>query len=143
MTRETHSQPQFETVIEDHRRLRELLELIRATLARRDHSVHRLADLLTDLMDDLRMHFDHEEKGGYLEDALALAPHFAMQASRLVNEHGEFLLMVREMQHATANDEWDALKTRFQDFSHRFEAHEASENRLVQDAMLRDIEAED
>jgi hemerythrin len=143
MTRETHSPPQFETVIEDHRRLRELLELIRVTLARRDRSVHRLADLLSDLMDDLRVHFDHEENGGYLQEALALAPQYATRASRLVNEHGEFLLMVREMQHATAKDEWDALRAQFYDFSHRFGAHEADENRLVQDAMLRDIEAED
>ena len=143
MTHETLRQPALETVIEEHRRLRDLLDLIRNALDRRDRSAYRMANLLADLEVDLVSHFEHEEHGGYLQEALALAPRFARQASRLVAEHGEFLEMVREMRQATDEHDWEAVRRRFRDFVCRFGAHETDENRLVQDAMLIDIEAED
>jgi len=143
MTSQAQRHEHFEGIVEEHRRLRELLELISTSLTRRERSVYRLASLLEDLEGHLRSHFEHEERGGYLEEALALAPHFANRAARLVGEHSQFLQMVREMHDATSDCGWEAVAGHFQDFTHRFVEHEADENRLVQDAMLRDIEAED
>jgi hypothetical protein len=145
MTTSTRQHEHFEGIVEDHRRLRELLGLIGESFSGRDRNVHRLMSLLVDLEGDLLAHFEYEEHGGYLEEALALAPHFSNRAARLVSEHNQFLRMVREMHDGVGESawEWEIVRDQFRTFAYRFLNHESEENRLVQDAMLRDIEAED
>jgi hypothetical protein len=145
MTSPTRQHVHFEEIVEDHRRLRELLGLIGESLSRRDRSVYRLTSLMESLEGHLLAHFEHEEHGGYLQDALTLAPHFSNRAVRLMREHTQFLQMVREMHDGIGDSawEWEVVRDQFRSFAHRFLNHESEENRLVQDAMLRDIEAED
>jgi hypothetical protein len=137
----------FDAVLAEHRRLHELVEQIEATLSRPHPSHSSLSRLLETLSESLRGHFEHEERGGYLSEALSAAPQWSALAVRLLDEHAGFLISAERMRRgvnvAAATGDWSDLANAFADFERRFDEHETAENRLVQDAMLRDLEAED
>jgi len=106
------------------------------------------ARLLDELIDAVIAHFAHEEEGGYYLHVVEKAPWRASVVDELKNQHGELLRMIvriavaarKENQSAESRE---AVQRDFGDFLKRCSAHEAEENRLVQEVYLLDIAAAD
>jgi hypothetical protein len=132
----------------DHASLRQLLQAVAATIERQAARSVAVADMVVEAADRVLAHFRHEEDGGHLAQAVDAAPHLAVQAHGLLDEHEDLAARLGELRrHATAAvgsaDWWKRLGELFQRFLARFEAHEEAENRLLQLAYNEDIAAED
>ncbi len=89
-------------------------------------------------------HFEYEEAGGYLADALAAAPRLTRRAQRLRNQHGEFLTKLAELAERTREagkspGTWKSLARTVRKFTHELRHHEHQENTLVHDAFMDDL----
>jgi hemerythrin len=138
----------FDSIIEEHRQLRAVLDRIQAALARKRDSLSRVVALFDELETYLLAHFAHEERGGYFAEVLVLSPGLRGKVEQLERQHPQFMRMIRELRAAAADGQssdvwWLYLGERFEDFAHRFVEHETDENHLVQEAFLRDMAAED
>jgi ABC-type transporter Mla subunit MlaD len=132
----------------EHQELRRLLHALQPALGS-DHpwsreSARELQARLQDLETCLQRHFAQEESGGYLEEALALAPRFSAQASRLLAQHAELLGKLRQaLEQAFAAVEspaaWQDLQFKTTTFIKELLAHEADENKIVQRAFNTDL----
>ncbi len=96
------------------------------------------ADLL------LKAHFAFEEAGGYLSDALAVAPRLSQRAASLQRDHRRlttlFAKLAKFAQGMREGDEnWERLGVAIGDFSRELQLHDLEENRLVQEAYLDDL----
>lgn len=140
----------IEGVRADHLELRalvrgveRLLDAARAASWGRSEA-HELLLALENLGSHLREHFAEEEEGGYMEEALALAPRFGAQAQRLLSEHPVMLeQMARLMElarhcceHSQAGPELDRL---LREFFATLRAHDAAENKIIQEAFNTDL----
>ena len=147
MTKSPSHRSEFESVLEEHRHLRDLIRLLQLSVLHPHPNVSVTRRLLDDLDTSLRTHFEHEEHGGYLHDAVSAAPHFASLAICLLEEHVDLLSTIVALRRlcvsASEDDDWSKFADAFAQFYRRFDEHEVAENRLVQDAMLRDMQAED
>ncbi|MBX9791745.1 MAG: hemerythrin domain-containing protein [Pirellulales bacterium] len=104
-------------------------------------SAPRLTELLTELNDQIQRHFAQEEVGGYMEEALSLAPRFSGQAQALLKQHAELSQAVRELQ-ARAKAEvlaWNSLHADLLTLLKKLKAHEAGENRIIEAAFNEDL----
>jgi hypothetical protein len=137
----------FNSVLDEHRRLRDLIRLLQFGMLHPAPNANLMRRLLDELDGALRAHFEHEEHGGYLHDAVSTAPRLSTLAVRLLDEHAGFLTAVVTLRRlcGSASDagDWSEFADAYAHFCRRFDEHEAAENRLVQDAMLRDMQAED
>jgi hemerythrin len=139
-----------EGVRADHLELRALVRGIEKLLEAAEAAgwgkaeVHELLLAIENLGRHLRQHFAEEEAGGYMEEALALAPRFGPQAQRLVNEHP---VMLEQMDHLTelarrCYEQGQAgaeLCGRLREFFATLRAHDAAENRILQEAFNTDL----
>jgi hypothetical protein len=102
--------------------------------------------LFVELEQRLPEHFAFEERGGYLSDALAIAPRLSKWAAQLAEDHPIFLEQLRELvrdAHEAAADDsrqpWEQIAVRVQKLASALGEHELEENRLVQQAFSEDI----
>lgn len=134
--------PYFAQARSEHRELHVAIERIHAVLEETresDATSARIAEvtaLIVALRDRLARHFEQEENGGYLEEAIVRVPQIAPQAAALQKQHGEFLAAANAMlDHARSGDTapsvWSALKTDYVRFAKRLRAHEAAEDALL------------
>jgi len=107
----------------------------------------QLIDKLSQLRDQLALHFSLEEAYGYFEDPVDVAPQLGREAQRLRAEHKELYLdfcdlvdraerMFYDEQHA-ALALW--IGPEFLALDRRLRAHEEAENELIMDAYDGDI----
>jgi len=107
----------------------------------------QLIDKLSQLRDQLALHFSLEEAYGYFDDPVDVAPQLSREAERLRAEHKELYLdfcdlidraerMFYDEQHA-ALALW--IGPEFLALDQRLREHEASENELIMDAYDGDI----
>jgi hypothetical protein len=147
MTTSPPNTTKFDSVLDEHRHLRDLIRLLQLSMLHPRPSSVVMQRLLDELDAALRTHFEHEEHGGYLHDAVSAAPRLSMLAVRLLEEHADFLaatVVLRRLCNAAAESgDWSEFADAYARFCHRFNEHEMAENHLVQDAMLRDMPAED
>jgi len=133
----------------EHRELHAAIERIHHVLDETreiDASSRQVAEvtaLVTALRDRLARHFEREENGGYLEEAIVRVPQIAPQAIILQRQHGEFLTAANAMlDHARSTDAaplvWANLKADYALFAKRLTAHEAAENALLSRAFNED-----
>ncbi len=99
--------------------------------------------LLRKLEHLLPEHFEYEEAGGYLAEALAVAPQLTRRAQRLRNEHSWFVtklaaLANRARDAGESPGSWKALAAGVRKFTYELRNHELKENSLVQDAFTYD-----
>ncbi|MGH7194249.1 MAG: hemerythrin domain-containing protein [Candidatus Saccharimonadales bacterium] len=99
------------------------------------------------LEEHLEHHFRVEEAGGYLEEALAVAPRFSDLAEKLLAEHPVLLARMAETtalaRRATAEPVLvDALKKQVSELLGNLVVHETAENRIVQQALNSGIETD-
>ena len=138
----------LQEIKEDNERLRELMGSAAQSLSLPRHV--RALDLvrtLSDLCDQLAMHFALENALGYLDDALEIAPRLSRRARALRSEHDalfeDFREIVDEAEKLIHNPHPRRQVTRvavmFFDFQARFQAHEAHENELIFEAFDDDV----
>jgi iron-sulfur cluster repair protein YtfE (RIC family) len=96
-------------------------------------------EILHTLNAQLEHHFAQEEMGGYLEEALNVAPRFIGDAAELLRQHPQLLdttRLVRMTADRAAEDPsaWPQLKLELVELIKDLMAHESAENRIVQQA---------
>ena len=133
-----------------HQRLGVVLDSLAASLgavAERPDDVGTRVEmlrLLRKLEHLLPEHFEYEEAGGYLAEALAVAPRLTRRAQRLRGEHSEFsaklaALADRAREAGESPGSWTALAAGVRKFTYELRHHELEENSLIQDAFTDDI----
>jgi hypothetical protein len=132
----------------DHANLRQTLQEMDAAIDRQAMGAAAIADRVAEAADRVLAQFRQEEDGGHLGQAVDAAPHLAVQAHGLLDEHEDLAARLNELRrHAAAAigsaEWWKKLGELFEQFLVRFEAHEEAENRLLQMAYNEDIAAED
>jgi iron-sulfur cluster repair protein YtfE (RIC family) len=135
-------------VLAEHRDLFQLLLSVRSALAatgsptpdqRRDaiESMHTLRDHLRD-------HFAQEERGGFLEEAVARIPRLSAAVQSILGQHPVLLAnldrVIEDLEASPADSEtWVRANHGFEAFSARMTAHERSENAVVQSGYNEDL----
>lgn len=110
-------------------------------------SCRNLIDKLSQLRDQLALHFSLEEAYGYFDDPVDVAPQLSRQAERLRSEHKSLYLelcdVVERAERMFYDDEHAALALwmgpEFVRFDVRLRRHEECENELILDAYDGDI----
>lgn len=134
-----------------HREMRRLVQKLRHVLNHERPWSRELAKkavaAIEALVVHLNEHFAQEEEGGYLEQALAVAPRFSDEAKDLLAQHGMMLQQIGEtLQTAKRSVEdpaaWTALRTETRELLRNLVAHETAENKIVQQALNTGIETE-
>ncbi len=130
----------------EHRALQELLHGIEQALEQPLDSTH-LKRRILELIHHIARHFWHEEKGGYFEAVASMSPHFRPRIEQLQNEHIEMREKLEELlphlEQLNNEADWDNIRRAYHAFVAQFEAHEASEEQLLQEAYQTDIGTED
>lgn len=99
--------------------------------------IHRLIDQLKALYAALEQHFDEEELGGFIEDAISRNPKLAADADRLIAEHADLLRRLTGVFHGL-NESIEALHAarklvgEFNAFADALLSHEAFENHILE-----------
>ena len=147
-THEPH--PFYVQALNEHARLHEAVEQLRQTLktcAGEKPCEATLCDMrarLQDLRADLAQHFQQEEAGGYLEEAVTRVPQLTPQAQQLQRQHAEFLGLADTMIDdincvETRPGAWTKLFDDFDLFAKKLLAHEQAENVLLGRAFNEDV----
>ena len=135
----------------EHRRLHaDLLQIERnwaAALTATGDQRPQIVAALEQLRGELVRHFDEEDEGGCLEEAVSRCPSLGPEADRIEREHPELLAELnailadladlRGKQPAPSLDE---LHARFKQLVVKLHAHEAAENRLLEQAFGEQVE---
>ena len=148
MITNTQNDQGMETFADEHKQLERLLERIQATLMRGPGHFYSLDKLFAELVERIQKHFAHEEQGGYYNEVVEQWPRLAVRAEQLQHQHTELLAdvesihrEVRKIPDSTIGCR--AIQVHFNEFAERCREHEASENRLIQEAYSRDVGAID
>jgi len=95
-----------------------------------------MADAMLRLSQQMSGHFQVEEDGGCLEQAVSLCPNLSAQASQIQAEHQPLLSELDSIAKLTrlaeSKEAQDEVHERFQLFVYELQAHEAAENRLLE-----------
>lgn len=130
--------PYLEQALSEHRELHHLVEELRrrlaptgsqATRAEYDRGLEDLAQL----RDRLAAHFETEEAGGVFDEAISRCPRIAPQAASLQRQHAQFVKLIDGLLRPADGwrEHWDDVRTRFERFSEKLEAHEEAENGIL------------
>ncbi len=137
-------------VIDEHRELQSRLSKLRA-LVGAPQSAPEIAGGLIELAKQLRqmrermeIHFAEEAAGGFLEEAVTRLPRLAESAANIEAEHPELLRRVDSAltlaEKADPSTEgWQHVRGAVEEFVRQMLAHEAKENRLLQQGFNEDF----
>ena len=140
----------LEEIKEDDRRLRHLLTEARAAFAQRRFQrpwLIRIVALLSDLRDQLALHFTLEESFGYFDEPICAAPWLSERADTLRAQHPDLFVQMCEIVEAAERSlepharrtRLDQIAGRFDEFLAALEQHEADETDLIFQAYNDDI----
>lgn len=144
----------LQEIKDDAREFRQLLvqsaDLLSPALVQHA-SVKRVVDVLSQLRDQLALHFTLEEAYGYFEDAIHAAPQLSEQAEHLRNQHQSLFVdycrvveAAEQLLYGERDDESRALLARlFRNFLADLQLHEAREQDLIVAAFNDDLGAGD
>jgi hemerythrin len=79
-------------------------------------------------------HFHEEEVGGCLEEAISYCPSKSREMNTLERQHTRLLQMLDMLIDQVSHGEADGFAEKFRRFLQRMRAHEATENRVLQEA---------
>lgn len=99
---------------------------------------------LTNLREHLRVHFQQEEQGGFLEESIARMPRLAPAATAIMRQHPALLAELDALIETLARGDisaetWARAGRDFEHFSTTMQAHERSENAVVQEGYNEDL----
>jgi hypothetical protein len=99
---------------------------------------------LADLREHLQTHFEQEESGGFLEESIARMPRLAPAATAIMRQHPALLaeldaLIERLARGDISAESWARAGRDFEHFSTTMQAHERSENAVVQEGYNEDL----
>jgi hypothetical protein len=133
----------------EHHELRHLVQTLHETL-RDDCPWSREAateaiKYLGALNAHLEHHFAQEEAGGYLEEALTIAPRFSAEAAELLRQHPRMLETTRQVRGTAGRAAvepavWPHLRRELQELIKGLMAHEFAENKIIQQAFNTGLE---
>ena len=135
----------------EHKRLRECLHLIEQQWTLQ-HQRPRAADAISQVLDSLQAlraelahHFEEEESGGCIEEAVSHQASLSHEAIRLEHEHPELLgqldrLIERLRALSRSGGSTDKIKQEFRRFAEQLHAHEAAENRILERSFGIEVE---
>jgi hypothetical protein len=140
----------LQEIKEVHQELWKLLEEIHY-ICSRPLSIHQsariLVDKLSQLRDQLALHFALEEAYGYFEDPVFVDPRLSEKAGQLRQEHRKLYQKICQLvdyaEHLHYRGEWASWLTRvslgFHAFHEQLQVHESMERELIMDAYQDDI----
>lgn len=135
----------------EHREMRQRVTALRNAVNRNRAWSRETAREAVEAVEAMRTHLHHhfaqEEAGGYLEQALVMAPRFSDEAQVLLAQHPVMLNHIDQVadvaQGALEDAElWPQLRLQVKDLLFKLAAHEGAENRIVQQAFNVGIETE-
>jgi len=95
----------------------------------------------TKTRDDLRRlrhtlleHFDEEERGGCLEEAVSCAPHLSSGVAKIENEHASILKLIDQLIKRSDDCGVQDYRESFRRFAKILQTHEAAENQILHTA---------
>lgn len=146
----TINAPFLQEIKDDNRELKQLLEASRQEVRQIGHvctHCRRLATLLSDLRDQLALHFSLEEAFGYFEHALAVAPRLTRRAEGLRAQHQQLFLEVCDLSeaaeqlryHEVPPEKAAEIAWRFEIFHEHYRDHESQEADLIFAALDDDL----
>jgi hypothetical protein len=143
MTNEPTAAASLHQVAIDHHQLHDLVGQLSFALRGQQYHTADLARLFHELELLLIEHFAREERGGYFEGIIEARPNLKSRVDALIVQHARMLQAVCEMQSRLGQRQLylpsQEMARAFDEFLGDFEAHEAEENDLVQDAHLQDL----
>lgn len=142
--------PYIRQVEHEHRELESLLRRLDDALLQGAsegwnlRATERALELLIALQDHLKYHFAQEEAGGYLEEALSVAPRFSHQADQLLRQHPMLAAMIADAidearRHLDDPPHWLMIEAAITEMLKKLKAHEAGENRILEEAFNTDL----
>ncbi|HJT35582.1 MAG TPA: hemerythrin domain-containing protein [Pirellulales bacterium] len=135
----------------EHHEMSELVQRLRQVLggnrAWSPQAAREAVEAIASLQAHLKHHFMVEEAGGYLEEALIIAPRFSDLAAKLLAEHPVLLARTSETtalaRRAAAEPVLlEALKKQVTELLGNLVAHETAENRIIQQALNSGVEVD-
>jgi len=134
----------FEVMKAEHEELGALLREVRGQITSPDRTKREMAKSVAQLADLCGMHFNREEEGGYLREALLASPWLAEQVRTLREEHEALLEAIESLRVLTQSGVespawWTRVRDDFEQFAVGLGQHEAKENLLVQQAFCDDL----
>jgi iron-sulfur cluster repair protein YtfE (RIC family) len=104
-----------------------------------------LITLLSDLRDQLAIHFTLEEAYGYFDDAIDIAPQLSLQAENLRGQHRNLFEQIRDLADRVtevsieSEQQSTAFMKRFRRFRQDLENHEEEELKLILESLDDDL----
>lgn len=101
-------------------------------------------ETLTTLRHHLADHFAQEERGGFLEEAVTRVPRLGRRMEEILQQHPPLLAELDSLTAALADSQldptdWRAIGQQFETFVGHLQAHERSENAVVQEGYNEDL----
>jgi hypothetical protein len=133
----------------EHKRLREWLLSIEQQWPNEcpctDKAIFSLLDNLRALRGELAHHFEEEERGGCLEEAVSHQPSLSHEATQLEHEHPVLLEQLDQMIEklsavSSAMESTGTIEKNFRRFAEQLHAHEIAENRILEESFGIEIE---
>jgi len=134
----------FKVVQEKNKELTESLEAVRQMVAKRTSGKLDLEESIAKLKDLLELHFEIEERGGFLGEIVESEPRYESQVETLLAEHRALLEnfeKLRLLVHSGVESPalWARIESDFHKFVSRLLNHEHAEKQLLQCAYSDDI----
>lgn len=133
----------LERLLETHRQINERVRHIRLELDRLANrlpaptEIHQLSDKLRRLYTELARHFDEEQQGGTIKEAISRNPKVADEADRLFGEHAGLLESLMDV-HRGLDKSIEVIQSisklagDFHAFAEALLTHEAFENHILE-----------
>jgi hypothetical protein len=137
--------PFYAKFVTEHRDLNRLLEAVEKQLsaAGGEHGGEArsvLPETIDDLLAHIERHFEEEEQGGLLDEAICRLPRLGPQVTVVERQHAPLLAQLgqiakRAKEVGSSAGQWKALADEFRRFAYALRAHEAAENRVAEEAL--------
>jgi hypothetical protein len=135
----------------EHKQLRDCLRQIEQqwqilnTSADPTDVLAQIRQSLNKLRADLAQHFRQEEVGGCLDEAVAHQPRFSHEVAGLIGQHSDLLgqldRLIQGLSSFSHEDvSWSDRDVEFRHFADTLRAHEAAENRIMEECFGIEVE---